>query len=261
MSIVAACRSMAGVQFLHSIDVTLHPVNLINVTLHPVHRSLPMGASPKFNSQRLEELAAYSGDPWRPTNPYFEHAEEAMGRQWDKLIFPFIEGADFSSCLDLAAGHGRNSEVLLNYASKLAVVDFQPGNIEKCKDRLARHSNVSFYVNNGFDLRSIPDKSVTFIYCFDAMVHFDSDIVRSYLKETFRILTMGGQGFFHHSNYTGGHDWRTNPGSRNFMSKDLFAHYAIKEQLVILNQRVIDWGTPSLDCFSLIEKPSATMHE
>ena len=35
------------------------------------------------------------------------------------------------------------------------------------------------------------------------MVHFDSDVVRAYLKEFRRILKPGGHGFCHHSNYTG----------------------------------------------------------
>jgi SAM-dependent methyltransferase len=210
-----------------------------------------------FNSQSLEELAAYSGNPWGPTNSYFAQAEESIRGQWDGFIFPFIKAADFSSCVDLAAGHGRNSELLLKDAGaeSLAVIDFQQGNIEVCKKRLAGYLNVSFYVNNGYDLNPIPDESVTFIYCFDAMVHFDSDVVRSYLKDSFRVLRKGGRAFFHHSNYTGGHDWRMNPGSRNFMSKELFVHYSVKERLLVLEQRLLDWTLPALDCMTLVEKP------
>ena len=55
------------------------------------------------------------------------------------------------------------------------------------------------------------------------MVHFESDVIRSYLRDTMRVLEPGGRGFFHHSNYTGGEDWRTNPSSRNFMSQAFFS--------------------------------------
>ena len=111
-------------------------------------------------------------------------------------------------------------------------------------------------VNNGYDLQPIPSSSVTLIYCFDAMVHFDSDVVRSYLRDAFRVLVAGGRGFFHHSNYTGGDDWRANPGSRGFMSAALFSHYAGKEGLRILRQSIIDWGgIRGLDCLTLVERP------
>jgi len=87
------------------------------------------------------------------------------------------------------------------------------------------------------------------------MVHFDSDVVRSYLRDAQRVLKVGGHGFFHHSNYVGGHDWRTNPNSRNFMSKELFEHYALKEQLSVVRQRVINWGlVHDSDCLTLVER-------
>jgi SAM-dependent methyltransferase len=162
---------------------------------------------------------------------------------------------DFTHTLDLAAGHGRNSEFLLHYAEKLAIVDIQPANIEACRARFAGRPNVSFYIGNGYDLQPLADGSLTAIYCFDAMVHFDSDVVRSYLRDTYRVLCPGGRAFFHHSNYTGGHDWRTNVQGRNFMSRELFAHYADKERLKIIKQQVVDWGTDiALDCFSLLER-------
>jgi ubiquinone/menaquinone biosynthesis C-methylase UbiE len=98
---------------------------------------------------------------------------------------------------------------------------------------------------------------VTLVYTFDSMVHFDSDVIRAYMKEFYRILKPGGHCFCHHSNYTGnpGGDFTTNPHWRNFMSKELFAHYAIKEGFKIIEQKVIDWSVPNLDCLSLIQKP------
>ena len=103
------------------------------------------------------------------------------------------------------------------------------------------------------NLMPVETGSVTLVYCFDAMVHFDSDVVRSYLRDTKRVLKPGGRAFFHHSNYTGGHDWKKNPASRNFMSKELFGHYAMKEGLAVIKQRVINWDIhDNLDCLSMI---------
>jgi hypothetical protein len=41
------------------------------------------------------------------------------------------------------------------------------------------------------------------------------------------------------------------------MSKEFFEHYALKEGLRIIRQKVINWGSvPSSDCLSLVEKPA-----
>src|ERR1700728_1528012 len=208
-------------------------------------RKYPMS---EITAEALSKLAAYSADPWTPYNSYFADAEAGMESLWKDLVLPFIEGSEFSHTIDLAAGHGRNSVILSTLAERLTIMDIQPGNIEICKQRFSGRTGVEFVVNNGFDLRPVRDEDVTLVYCFDAMVHFDSDVIRSYLRDTFRVLVAGGRGFFHHSNYTGGHDWRMNTGARNFMSKEMFAHYAIKEGLNILSQRVIDWsGEPTID--------------
>lgn len=208
------------------------------------------------SADKLKELAAYSGDPWNPENEYFTHAESFMEPLWKGLIEPFIAGSNFAHTVDLAAGHGRNSVILSTLAERLTIMDIQPGNIEVCKRRFAGSQNIEFLVNNGFDMQPVRDADVTLVYCFDAMVHFDSDVVRSYLRDTRRVLAPGGRGFFHHSNYTGGRDWRTNLEARNFMSKDWFAHYALKEGLNVLSQRLIEWsGIPDLDCVTLVEKP------
>lgn len=205
----------------------------------------------------LRELAAYSGDPWIPDNEYFVHAEAYMKPLWNQCIQPFLNGCDLTHTVDLAAGHGRNSVILSDLAQRLTIVDIQPGNIEVCKRRFSDRKNIEYVVNNGFDMQPVRDDDVNLVYCFDAMVHFDSDVVRSYLRDTRRVLVPGGRGFFHHSNYTGGEDWRTNVESRNFMSKEWFAHYARKEGLKVLSQQLVEWsGIADLDCFTLVERPS-----
>jgi SAM-dependent methyltransferase len=205
----------------------------------------------------LSSVATDAGAPWTPDCPYFALAEPHGARLWHALISPFLQGSDFTAVLDLAAGHGRNSVFLRPIAGQLTIMDIQPGNVEVCRTRFGEGPGLSYIVNNGYDFRPVSDDTQTLIYCFDAMVHFDSDIVRSYLGDARRILRPGGRAFFHHSNYTGGHDWRSNPHARNFMSKELFEHYALKEGLRILRQQVIDWDDlVNGDCLSLVERPA-----
>ncbi len=216
----------------------------------------PAAAPVLVGEAALRAAAAYAGEPWTPDNPYFAQAEPVMERIWADMVQPFLRGTDFSSVVDLATGHGRNAARLLPLAKRLTLVDIQPGNIAACRRRFGEDPRITYVVNNGYDLRAVPDASVTLLYCFDAMVHFDSDVVRAYLAEARRILLPGGRAFLHHSNYQQGHDWRTAPHSRAFMSKPLMEHYARKEGLSVLRQRVIDWGgVERLDCLSLLARP------
>jgi ubiquinone/menaquinone biosynthesis C-methylase UbiE len=206
----------------------------------------------------LEDLAHYSGDPWKPTSVWWQRAETGMPALWNNLVWPFISDCDFTSTLDLAAGHGRNSAQLLKHAKRLTIMDIQSGNIEACRKRFAGESaTIEFVVNNGYDMQPVKDASLSLVYCFDSMVHFDSDVVRSYLRDTRRVLAPGGRGFFHHSNSTLHSDWKNDPNGRNFMTAELFKHYAEKEGLTVGRQKIIDWAKrPNLDCLSLVVKQS-----
>ena len=210
---------------------------------------------PAQSASRLQELANYSGDPWTPRNKYFRDAEVHIEEIWRTLIFPFIADCDFTAVIDLGAGHGRNSLMLAPKSGRLLVIDIQPGNVEICRRRFAGQPHVECAVNNGYDLRPAADGAFSLVYSFDSMVHFEKEVVRSYLRDTARVLRPGGRGFFHHSNYTGGTDWRTNPHARNFMSRELFASHAGEAGLQVVRQMVFEWGhVPELDCLSLVEK-------
>lgn len=212
-----------------------------------------------MSNQAIGTLAKEVGDDWKE-HAYYEDVERFMPDLWKNLILPVIGGCDFTTTVDLAAGHGRNTEFLLPLTQTLHVVDINQENIEFCRRRFkGRDSRIRYVVNDGSSLSALRGDSVTLVYCFDAMVHFDSDVVRNYLREFFRILEPGSHVFIHHSNYTANPcgKWMDNPNIRNFMSKELFAHYAHKEGLTVAFQKVIDWGGhPELDCLSLLRKPN-----
>ncbi|MGT2429910.1 class I SAM-dependent methyltransferase [Cupriavidus basilensis] len=108
----------------------------------------------------------------------------------------------------------------------------------------------------------IPDQSVTLIYKFDAMMHFDKLVVRDYVAEFRRILKPGGCAFIHHSNLGALHpdsDWARNTGSRSDMSAELTRQHAADSKLAVRFQRLSGmadgWGMDNLDCFTVLERP------
>jgi SAM-dependent methyltransferase len=212
---------------------------------------LPIAA---LTESRLDAAARHAGDIWLPEHPYFDAAEAGFAPIWP-MIERFLQGADFRCVLDLATGRGRNAAKLLPLAERLVLVDIRPENIAFCRRRFGEDPRITYLANTGYDLRDVPDSSVTLFYSFDAMVHFDSDVVRAYLAEARRVMAPGARAFLHHSNYTGGEDWLQAPHCRNFMSRSLFAHYARKEGLGVSQQVVMDWGGVSaLDCITLLRR-------
>ncbi len=212
------------------------------------------------NTERedLLERARFSGDQFKGA-PYYRIAEPDMNWQWESMIWPLIQDLDFSCVVDLAAGHGRNSEKLRQYADKLIIVDINQECIDYCKQRFGQDKNITYVKNDGLSLGQIEDQSVTLVYSFDSMVHFDSDVIKEYLGEFSRILKVGGKCFCHHSNYTGnpGGKFTQSPHWRNFMSKELFAHYSLKVGLRPIQQKIIDWSESDLDCLSILQKTEA----
>jgi ubiquinone/menaquinone biosynthesis C-methylase UbiE len=191
------------------------------------------------------------------TKSYFELAETHADAQWEfvqRFLAPFP--IDYTNTVELSCGHGRHSEKLAILAQNLWLIDVNPENILFCRQKYSRKP-WTFVLNNGFDLQDISNTSITFIYCLEAAVHFDLEIILSYIKEFRRVLTPGAFGFVHHSNVTNnpGVDFRTRPHWRNFMSKDIFAHLCIHNGLDIVDQYLFDQGGPQADCFSLVRKP------
>lgn len=207
-------------------------------------------------SNDVSDLAKRQAERWK-NNPYYDDAERHMARHWENIVFPMIQSADFSNVLEIASGHGRNSEFLLPLCDSLILSDVNQENIDFCKNRFSgRDSNIRYLVNDGSGFADIDTSSISLVYCYDSMVHFHSDVVRSYLSEIKRVLRSDGLAFLHHSNSVanpGGLDISKHVQGRNFMSKEMFAHYAVLEGLSVVQQKVLDWGgSPAMDCITLL---------
>jgi ubiquinone/menaquinone biosynthesis C-methylase UbiE len=195
-------------------------------------------------------------------SPYYDNVESAIDHQWPNIIYPLIKDCDFSRVLELAPGHGRNTRKLMTVAQEIVLVDANKTCIDYCKQRFKDADGscrLSYYVNDGASLEQTADDTISFIYSWDSMVHFDSYLMRRYLAEFQRVLKPGGYGFVHHSNYgnlidNANYSVHVNPHGRSNMTKERFAQYCGHLGLEVSQQKIIDWGVKNLDCLSVFKK-------
>lgn len=198
----------------------------------------------------------------------YDHEQAAMESAWRGVLWPLISDCDFSIVVDLACGHGRSSEMLRRHGDRIYLADVNQKNLDFCRARFGGDPGFRYILCDGPMLPQIPDKSVTLLYCFNAMVYYDSDLIRAWLKEFHRILRPGGRGLCHHSNYTGNPagEPRENPYRRTFMSREMFEYFCREEGFRMIRSQLLDWGgdrisspgeettvCPALDCISLFE--------
>jgi len=175
---------------------------------------------------------------------YFDAAENFMDRHWTEIIGPFIGDIQYETALDLASGHGRNALRLGQKASRVYCVDINPENIRFLKDRFDAAPKFVVVQNDGCSLPFITDNEIDLFYCYDALVHFDLEVVQCYVKEAYRVMKTGAHAFIHCSNYTGnpGGNFRDNPHWRNFMSCEIFTHLARKAGFTVQRGEKLAWG-------------------
>lgn len=110
-------------------------------------------------------------------------------------------------------------------------------------------------------MKMIESDTITLVYSWDSMVHFDKLIVKDYIFEISRVLKNGGIAFLHHSNYgefAPDSDWAKNAGTRSDMSAQLMRDYAGNAALEVVDQKLQGqaegWGQDELDCVSILRK-------
>jgi len=190
---------------------------------------------------------------------YYESAEAETEPEW-RIIQAFIgeePSPDLTAVLDFACGRGRIAERFAAIAGTLICSDINPEAIACCQRRFANSSIVSCVVNDGLSI-PVPDESLTFVYSWDSMVHFNAAELRMYFIEFKRILKPGGTAFIHHSNWgsLGGpaRAWNENPGCRACVSASDVRMICDQYGLPIVRQRVIDWSEPCMDCLTMFRK-------
>lgn len=190
---------------------------------------------------------------------YFQDAEDSLDVFWDRdsVFYRMFQKLELDNVIELACGRGRHVEKYMNQSGEITLVDILQKNIDACRGRFRNNTHIRYYKNNGYDLKELEESAYSALFTYDAMVHFELLDIWSYLKDIYRVLRHGGRALFHHSNNRS--DYKASFGTavygRSFMSQEVFAYLAYKAGFEILEQQVIDWGIPSYDCITLVEKP------
>lgn len=147
-----------------------------------------------YSAWNSSYLWTKAGDEW--SDPW-----GSARNQWYTLLLPRIHHyLPARHILEIAPGHGRWTQFLLQHTESLSVIDLSENCIAKCKERFADHKHIKYYVNNGKTLQGIEDNSVDFVFSFDSLVHAEYDVICKYLQEIQRVLCPGGSAVIHHSN-------------------------------------------------------------
>jgi SAM-dependent methyltransferase len=178
--------------------------------------------------------------------------------QWYGCLHPRI--ADWlpaGSVLEIAPGHGRWSEFLIQASGRYRGVDLAPNCVEFCRKRFAAAKNAEFFIGDGMSLPMIESGSCDFVFSFDSLVHVGLDILKSYLSEVLRVLKDGGVAFIHHSN--AGEHFAGAGNVPGWRGRDVTAELAAEciEQCggFVWVQEKVNWeNSDALDCFTTFGK-------
>lgn len=129
---------------------------------------------------------------------YFESAEEegSLGIFWNDAseFKKMFLNLDLHNVIELACGRGRHVPKYLSNAGHITLVDILSKNIEFCKNRFHDQKNITYYQNNGYNLRGLESGRYTALFSYDAMVHFEMLDINEYLIDIYRVLAPGGKG-------------------------------------------------------------------
>jgi SAM-dependent methyltransferase len=171
------------------------------------------------------------GDEWTLSPEWKDALIEDVLKRW----IPAGEAV-----LEIGPGAGRWSEVLLDRARRLVVVDVSERPLELCRQRFGC-DRVKYVLSSGNDIPGVADASVDAVWSFDVFVHIAPGDQAAYLSEVARVLAAGGVAVIHHSDGRNRGLQPSRQGWRAPMSRGLFAALGAERGLRVESQ-FDSWG-------------------
>jgi SAM-dependent methyltransferase len=200
--------------------------------LGPAHRRWH-GNSPTENRVR------WSGWDWSAAGEEWSASEAWKRALIEDVLCRWI--ATGSVVMEIGPGAGRWSEVLLERASRLILVDVSERPLELCRQRFSAAANVEYVLSSGSDLPGVATGSIDAVWSFDVFVHVAPRDQAAYLDEIARVLAPGGVAVIHHADGRNRGLLPSRHGWRAPMSRELFASLAAERGLRVERQ-VDSWG-------------------
>jgi SAM-dependent methyltransferase len=116
---------------------------------------------------------------------------------YQRLVAPSLSRAGFSSqgktMLELGCGAGRMTSSFAGRFGNVIAFDVSAEMLHRARKLLSEASNITWVRGNGVDLSGAEDGSVDFVFSYLVLQHLPAEgLVRSYIREMFRVLRPGG---------------------------------------------------------------------
>jgi SAM-dependent methyltransferase len=185
---------------------------------------------------------------WSSLGEEWNESEDWKQALMDDVLLATIPAG--GTVVEIGAGGGRWSEVLVERAQRTILVDVTPAVLELCRERLGERDDVEYRLSSGSDLPGVEDRSVDAVWSFDVFVHVAPVDQAGYLDEIARVLRPGGIAAIHHADGRNRGNQPSRRGWRAPMSAHLFAALA-RERGLTVERQLRSWsdGRYGLDAY------------
>jgi ubiquinone/menaquinone biosynthesis C-methylase UbiE len=166
-----------------------------------VSHGIPLGLTEKMRREwddRARENARYyvatAQDSWSDQE-YFDSGRENVAREILTDMGNVCQGKEPKQMkvLEIGCGSGRITRALAEVFGEVYAVDISGEMIRQAKESLKDTPQAHVFQNNGSDLHVLGEIEVDFAFSYIVFQHIPSrDVIRSYVREVFRLLRPGG---------------------------------------------------------------------
>lgn len=177
-----------------------------------------------YTRGKKESQGKYLGDEWNEPEVIGIDvpADQIVSYLNERVFAPFFGTPDV--ILEIGAGGGRFTDVLLPKCNKLIATDTSPTMVSLLRERFGNDPKLELVLLDGKGLTSISDNTVDAGFSYDVFVHLPHRDIFNYLCELERVLRPGGKAIIHHANTFSELGWK------KFLDSVDLAHHAFESQ-------------------------------